>query len=182
MCFLHEYDWYASVSEESQGPLNVPTRCTECGRRLNSGEWALQIHQQEKECCDDCECDSSPDCHCETCPDGCDLGEVVDYTACEKCELIRKAIRDVEEAEGCIGDEAEPPRGMMVEGVNEGEGWDHYLDQFLSMGFIEAYEAARVFRDWRTADDIMSRLKDEYPNAYCYYQDDLCQYEVGGEA
>jgi hypothetical protein len=51
----------------------------------------------------------------------------------------------------------------------------------LDLGLFEAYEAARIFRTWRTADHILIDLKDDYPNAHDYYHS-YNNHEIGGEA
>ena len=183
MCFYHDYDWFTEVSETTEGKADTASRCDECGCRIHPGEWRHSFHMEEHEICRGYGHKESNYGLCTTDPDECSHGETFDYTSCESCWRIRKAIRQVEEADGCTGVETEPGLGMMFPHVAEGEGIDHYADKMLMLGL--ANEVALLEAD--DPDDVLIELSEpiqyyaeaDYPGAW----DDDMQgpWDLGGE-
>lgn len=117
MCFYHgDYDWYASVVEESDPIAEKATRCHECGEAIAVGEQYHRIYQQEHESCYDCE-ENDCDCKCEK-PN---LGESYTYWRCMNCHKFLQAVQKHELDEGCRADESQPSLGGMIEELGEFE-------------------------------------------------------------
>lgn len=176
MCFYADYDWYAAVSEETEGPSPERTHCNECGRVIHAGEWRHHLHQEQYECCLACDPDD-PDGR-EPNEDGsCDHGETADFTTCGRCHALRAAVRAVEEHEGCVGAEAEPPRGVLFDAIHDAGGWDEYVPKMLALG----HAAAVATIEAPDPDDVWwDNLGDEYPG---WWQDgdDGRDRDFGGE-
>jgi hypothetical protein len=68
MCFNGDYEWRASTVDETEGPAAARTKCDECHRWINAGEWMKHIYMQEHEACQRCE-DSWSDNYEENHPD-----------------------------------------------------------------------------------------------------------------
>ncbi len=146
MCFYADADWYASVTETDEGPAPKATKCSECRKPIAEGEWRYHVWQQEHEECqtreeknhigDDDEEVMIHDCIRDKAE--CEYGETFDYDCCISCKVLRNAIRQVEEAEGCTGNETEPALPCLFEDVSDGEGWGHYVEKFRAMGLTDA--------------------------------------------
>jgi hypothetical protein len=168
VCFYNDdYDWCPTIYEESEGPVKSTVRCSECNKKILEGQWAKQIYMQEYEECQLCE---EMDESCEH-----DYGNTYDYYGCERCERLREALRLVEEAEGCSGNEAEPGRGTMFTDVGDGEGWDHYAFQHAKL-FPGEYIPWPVY--W---DSEVDKLANEYENFHCYSNCRPEEVVLGGE-
>jgi hypothetical protein len=115
MCFYNDYEWCASVWEETEGNLDSSATCDECGRKILPGEWRRHIYQQEDETCSVCEYEE-PGEPCEVC----DYGETYDYDRCQACEWILEAVESVEEEAGCPPDSRRPMLGEMRQSM-----WDN---------------------------------------------------------
>ena len=136
MCFTNSDGWLAEVYEEEDGPAPKTTRCDECGAYIFPGQWRRSVLMREHEECQACEAwgDES-----EPCEDDChDYGESWEGDICERCHRLREAVRTVEEAEGCHGEEAVPCYGFLREQVDSGAGWQHYADEFVRLGLWDA--------------------------------------------
>lgn len=126
MCFYNDnYDWFASLTDESDVALDKPTKCVECRRQMEIGEVASHIFQQEHEECHSCtegECscpkdedDTCQDCQCEE-PD---FGETYECDRCQECKKFLSAIEEHEKDEGCPPGERQPAYGEMAESLRE---------------------------------------------------------------
>ncbi len=130
MCFIHDdYDWRASIVEQSDRIAESPYRCDECQATIAAGEPVHHVYMQQYEECRDCE---NGEC---TCPpvivngetqDGCCMcsnptfGETFDYDRCDGCSKFLHAIQLAEEDEGCSGDETRPGLGTMIDDMLNG--------------------------------------------------------------
>lgn len=120
MCFVHDYDWHASVCERTTNTAEKPTRCHECGRMIAADSPVHHVYMQQYEECRDCErgdCSCGDDC-CQ-CPDPA-VGETFNYDCCEDCQKFLYAVQVAEEEAGCSGDETRPWLGGMTEAIHDG--------------------------------------------------------------
>src|SRR4051812_41332509 len=104
MCFDHDYDWTASVWNETVGPADKPCRCLECGRDIAVGEVRRHVFAQEHEECqrgEECSEHFDPAHVCAPGGEGCHFGEEDEFDQCDECLVVRKVIRAVEEVSGC---------------------------------------------------------------------------------
>lgn len=109
MCFYNDdYEWSASVHEETEGPAEKATRCYECGEPIAAGQWRRHIYQQEDEECRLCEQEEGFDPECQH-----DYGETFDYDRCEPCDKVLRAIEAVEKDEGCPEYSRQPMLGEL---------------------------------------------------------------------
>lgn len=143
MCFYPDYDWTASVVETTPGTVDKPTRCDECGKEIQAGEWRLHIAMQEHEECQTCdefgdsynEDDPQDPATCEH-----DFGESFDYDRCEACDQILKAIRAVEQKEGCPSYAQQPALCELREVFSEHSGAPvyaaHAIEMFPELGSV----------------------------------------------
>lgn len=162
MCFYHDYEWTADVSETTEGPLPVRQKCDECRRWINAGETCLMVHQEQHEACLHCDPDDMGDYEGRGGGGECDHGEVFDYVCCWRCQQIRAAIRAVEEHEGCGGSEAEPSYGGMFEEVSDAGGWDEYVPKMLAIGQGRAVGLLPAPHP----TDVWESLIDEFPESW----------------
>lgn len=175
MCFNSDYDWTAEVYEESEGPSQAKIKCDECRQFIHHGEWRYHVYMRENELCRICEDDCSPDFEEDyDCENEHSYGEKFDYDCCERCYRLRKAIRAVEEEEGCHGTEAEPSFGEMHGEVYD---WGHYADEMRKLGLHE--EAALVPPP--DPDDVFEELESEYDWANEFGKNDFVDVDLGGE-
>lgn len=152
MCFYNDdYDWVAEEHDERHVKVESACTCHDCSRSIRVGEWVRRIEQYEKECCQICE-DSESDLYED--PD--DIrpedgmhgpGEHAHYYGqhwlgfiCRECLLLREAIWDLEEKEGCPVDARQPGYGELYEVMDEDQGrWgdrkytDHAVQMFPSL-------------------------------------------------
>lgn len=120
MCFINDYDWYASVTEKTSYPVEKETRCDECDGIIPVGATVHHIYQQEAEECRACEfgdCQCVGDC-CQCAKP--DPGETFDYDRCQDCHRFLEAVEAAEVEAGCSIYEARPPLGQMTEKINDG--------------------------------------------------------------
>lgn len=131
MCFYHDYDWTAEVSERST--ITVPeagrARCDECGCTIPPGAVAHSLYQQQYEEChrcagydsDGCECpkDKDGDCIECQCPEPV-YGETFEYTCCDECDKFLLAVEYAEVEAGCDRSEARPSLCGMIEDIRGG--------------------------------------------------------------
>ena len=175
MCFYTDYDWYARSSDSSEGPAKVRTRCDECGQVIHAGEWLYSYEAAEYESC--LGCDPDAEYQREAKADGsCDHGEQFSYECCEKCYLLRKAVRVVEEHEGCVGQEAEPPLTELHEAVQDAGGWGGYGDKMLALGLHREYAMVPE----PDPDDLVEAIIAAYPELHDEWDVDT-GWDVGGE-
>lgn len=140
MCFYHDPDWYASVTEETTPVATKPFRCEECGVTIQAGESYYHLYQQEREECMDCEeglCScvdweaDEPDyehaCKCEK-PN---YGEDYTYRSCHDCRKFLEAVAKHERDEGCRADESRPSLGGMIDELQELEP-EHLVGYFAT--------------------------------------------------
>lgn len=125
MCFVHDYDWCASV-EVVLGTRGSAGRCIDCGRRIAPDEWRLHVYQQEYEECQACEWEDVP-----ACEDGeHDYGETFACDICRECCEWREAIRSAEIDAGCHEDESQPAYGELLDAIywdcTGRYAWAHY--------------------------------------------------------
>lgn len=154
MCFYYDdYDWSAEINEESHIRCDAPCKCFDCNRMVTSGEWVRRIFQLQSELCWICE-DSESDLY--EYPDEyepesgmygptehpCYFGESWLGFICRECCLLREAIYDVEEKEGCPYDARQPAFGELAEVFQEDTAaWgdrkytDHALRMFPSVAW-----------------------------------------------
>lgn len=125
MCFVHDYDWYPEVTDSADGPGREAARCVECRCLIHPGEWRRWEYQQQYECCRWCSGGGCPECEDGQNPD---VGESRDWHTCERCVRVLDAIRAVEEAEGCTGEETQPGVGGLREALNYDEDGQRYVD------------------------------------------------------
>ncbi len=124
MCFDTEGDWQATINEWS-GVRGPRSHCTECGAEIPEGAWRLHIHQQESEECTICEYEEGE--YREDCDH--DYGESFDGDVCRECCLVRAAIYELEEKEGCPSYSREPLFGTLWEELQQDKKWgeNHYV-------------------------------------------------------
>lgn len=179
MCFYADYDWYPNVVEEAEGPSPARQQCDECHDWINAGEWRYDLHQERHESCLHCDPGEEFDDYFGRGGDGkCDHGKTADYVCCERCWLLRKAIRQVEEREGCTGNEAEPPLEFLYEAVGDAGGWDEYAPKMLALGLIREYALIPA----PDPEDIAEAMVNEYPELHDDWGDETGDFELGGEA
>lgn len=111
MCFYNDYNWYASVTEETNIPATEPFRCDECGRTMPAGSTRRYVYQQEHETCYDCD-DEDPD-HQHN------YGETNEYTSCDECRKMLAAIEIAEIEDGCDPAYSHPGLTGMVDAIIE---------------------------------------------------------------
>lgn len=131
MCFYNDdYDWCAEVHDEHYVRSELPTKCFDCNRAIKAGEWIREIFQLEHEECQICE---DPESDLYEDPDEIDeaegmygpgehphyFGESFHGVVCRECCLIRAAIYDLEEKEGCPEDARQPAIGELTETMCE---------------------------------------------------------------
>lgn len=138
MCFSDNYDWTAQCVHEAYEPTLQRRVCCECRCHIPAGEWCHYLWMQEREECRDCEFEDEPCAN-----DKHDYGETYEGWTCAECQLLREAIKEVEEDEGCFGYGSQPAVGEMYESVDD---WGHYREKMLSLGLDEAAH-------WTPADD-----------------------------
>jgi hypothetical protein len=134
MCFYHEYDWEAEVYENDVGTAEQPTCCQECDEPIPVGGWVRHIHMRELEHCREShwlhdyaeEPECPPDCEH-------DFGETDDYDRCEGCDKILRAVKAVEEANGCKGDETQPALSMLSEALHDADDASDYVAKALEL-------------------------------------------------
>lgn len=149
MCFTSDYDWYAELVEKHVCSPTTAARCDECGRPIAPGQERLTIYQQQYEECQKCWNDPET-----LCLDGeHDYGETSNYVCCMKCSTIRYAIRQIEEAEGCRGEETTPSLCGMSEEVSNGNGWPHYVAEAKKLGLHDA--AALMIEVYGPFEEVM---------------------------
>lgn len=128
MCFINDYDWYASVATDEETTADKSTKCFECHRAIPAGETFRHIDQQEHEVCtQDPESDyyegeetDQIGCKCE--PGKCDFGETFSCDICTECTKLLKAIEASEIEEGCSPDESQPGFGELCDAMSEDDG------------------------------------------------------------
>lgn len=130
MCFYNDdADWSASVCETTPADTGEPCKCDECGRKITTDEWRLNIFMQEHEDCQICEDDCSDEfisredmeaeladgdaewaaAHLKTLENHtCDFGETFRYVRCKGCDEFLQAIEAQEIEEGCPPDSRRP--------------------------------------------------------------------------
>jgi len=136
MCFYNDdYDWIAEVNDVRHERSDQKSRCIDCCRTIQSGEWRQTIDQQEHEECQICSewgdlYDESV--IKETCDH--DYGETFHCSVCRECSLLREAIYDLEQIEGCPEYARQPPAGELYDAMNprnDGEKYRrHALEKF----------------------------------------------------
>lgn len=127
MCFYSDdYDWYAEIHDETHVRVDAACKCHDCNRRIAAGEWARRVEQLQHECCQICE-DSESDLY--EYPDAIEpengfygptehphyYGEHWLGFICRDCLLLREAIYDLEEKEGCPEHARQPAYGELDE-------------------------------------------------------------------
>jgi hypothetical protein len=142
MCFYNDdYDWTAEDHDERHVQAEAECKCHDCHRRIALGEWVRRIEQYEHEQCQICEDDRSdlyedPN---DICPEEgvygpgehpCYYGEHWLGFICRECLLLREAIYDLEEKEGCPEDARQPAYGELQEALSYG---DEYARHALAM-------------------------------------------------
>jgi hypothetical protein len=154
MCFYNDdCDWVAECQDERHVKAEDRCRCVDCHRRIAAGEWVRRIEQSEHECCQICEDSESllyeyPD---EYEPESGMYGptEHPHYYGehwlgfiCRECLLLREAIWDLEEKEGCPVDSRQPAYGELDEVMHEDQAhWgnrqytNHALQLFPSLAW-----------------------------------------------
>lgn len=136
MCFSNDdYDWYASVQEQSSGCDDQSTRCGECGKVIASGEWRHHVFMQEHECCEICGDDPDYD---EDVTEGepghdCDYGETYAYDRCLDCDRLLIAVELHEIKEDCPPHARRPALGELREVFWEHESNVEYAEQAVAM-------------------------------------------------
>lgn len=125
MCFYHDYDWHAEESDSAEGPGTDTVRCEECRCLIHPGEWRRWDYLRQYECCKWCHGDG-----CAECDDGRnpDVGGTAEWNTCERCARLLDAIRAVEEAEGCQGDQTQPHVGGLFDALAYDEESSRYVD------------------------------------------------------
>ncbi len=157
MCFYNEYDWSAEVVEYTGGPATSQHRCFECHTFIHPGEWVHKTFMQEHEDCqhenriDDNE-DVTDFYESGIMPHWCNgldaepcvFGETHQSYVCQSCTDFRAAIRAVEEADGCVGDEAEPQN--LFDDIAESDHYHQYFDHaantfphLVTSGYIDKH-------------------------------------------
>lgn len=125
MCFYapDDYDWTASVSEESDTVAPEQTFCDECGDTVLAGDFLHTLHMREVEeggCrdCEDggCECEDGKCCQC----DPPEPGETFDYERCYNCHRFLEAVHLTETKAGCPDHSARPQVGAMIDDISSG--------------------------------------------------------------
>ncbi len=161
MCFYNDdYDWVAAIEDEAERILEKPTRCDECGRKMQVGETAHHVFQQQHEECQACE---EGDCDCpdkEDCPHDCkcdepNFGETFEYDRCVECDKFLKAVEQHETDEQCPPMERQPAYAMMIETISEFERKDalKYFRKAARM-FPELKRTGYLKRLWRRMFDL----------------------------
>lgn len=133
MCFDTEGDWQATINEWS-GVRGSQSKCIECRSEIPDGAWRLHIFQQEHEECQICEYEDG-----EPCAEGDhDYGESFVGDVCRECCLVRAAINELEEQEGCPSYSREPLFGTLWEELQADKRWgeNHYV-RFAMQRFPE---------------------------------------------
>jgi len=142
MCFYTESDWYASVCDVTRPVATKTVACDECRRRILPGEEYVNIYQQERETCRNCEFDDEADDpedlgeeeNAERCPEGeCDFGETFDYDRCVQCDQALRAIEAVELSRGCKAQHALPALTQLYEAMWEADEDGAYAAKALEM-------------------------------------------------
>jgi len=154
MCFYNDYDWCASLSEDTTGPATEPLRCDECSAEIKIGDICRHIYQQEHEECRICEDDCSEEfidrgemekllgteddewarSQLETLHDHKhDYGETYEYYCCEACDKVRRAVVDREKIEGCPSDAQQPALGELWDALEEHDDGHLYADHAIAM-------------------------------------------------
>ena len=126
MCFIHDdYEWLASVEEETERTAGAELKCGECYRIIPVGATYHHIYQQEMEHGDcftcengDCECPEGRCCNCVE-PD---CGQTFDFDYCHDCHLFLAAVKAAEIEAGCHINESRPSLGGMLEEIGYGPG------------------------------------------------------------
>lgn len=131
MCFYDDdCDWLVQVSEENYSRCETADECCDCNRPIQSGEWCRQIYQLEYEECQICE-DVESGLYED--PDEVDeaegiygpgehphyFGQSWQGTICRECCLVREAIWDLEEKEGCPPYARQPLLGGLREVIHD---------------------------------------------------------------
>lgn len=151
MCFYDDgdYDWIATVSEESERLANRPMTCNECGGNILTGAPMREIYQQEHEACQICE-DANSDTFIDDQDEdldaeeqaaikrqleshACDFGETFLYRRCEACDKLIKAIEAREIAEGCPPHARKPALMELNYAFTEHESNFEYAEQAVAM-------------------------------------------------
>lgn len=162
MCFYHGDAEVCELWEQTDGPAGQRCRCSDCNQWINEGEFRRWIEARKYAECRRYDDDDGHDCDdALTDADECDYGEEYDYYVCERCLEIRRAIREIENAEGCHGEEAEPLVGNLCDDVSGGEGWEHYRELFRRFGYWKAHEYSRVFDMWKGQITVLEDCCDE---------------------
>jgi hypothetical protein len=159
VCFFHDYDWYAELCEETEGPAPAPARCGECRRPIAAGQWRHRVYQQQYEECracgnGDCECPGADGTgECCRCPVP-SFGETAEYDRCESCDKVLRAVEAVELADGCHHDNARPALcGLSEEALNRcnNDHADEYAAKAVELFPEVAGHLAAL--GWRPDDD-----------------------------
>ncbi len=131
MCFYDDdCDWTAEVHDDRYVRCEKPERCFDCNRNIKAGEWIWEIFQLEHEQCQICE-DFDSELYED--PDEIDeaegmfgpgehphyYGESWHGVVCRECCLIRRAIYDLEEKEGCPEYARQPAIGELSEVMHD---------------------------------------------------------------
>ncbi len=152
MCFYHDGE-YATVWRESEHKARKQHKCCECGKAIRIGETYSSVF-----------CVSE--------------GYASTSRTCPRCSRLRKAIKEVEMAEGCSAHESQPSLGGLFMEVGDSDGgWHHYADEYARLHPGEYFP-------WPIELD-KDQLADDYENYYCEKwgheaPDDLVM--IGGEA
>lgn len=147
MCFYNDdYDWCASINEETDGPADADHNCVDCGLKIAAGEFCRHIFQQEDEECQQCGLREGEQPDPEDVEEGelfCDgpheFGEIWNGWICGSCLKAREAINAFETKEGCPSDSREPRPGLLQEAFLEHEQGFEYAEACVAM-YPELFE------------------------------------------
>lgn len=109
MCFYHDSDWQAEVSEQTTLTATKPVHCDECRRTIAVGDGYVHVYQQQYE---------------EPLEEDGDCGETYDYDRCLDCDRLLRAIAAVEKDRGCPPYSALPALTELREAMEE-DGADY---------------------------------------------------------
>ena len=138
MCFDYDDDNPYEVWEIVDNPVTVDCRCEDCCRVITPEEERLTYHFVEYDYCLICRFDSSDDVHNRVCnpefpDDPHDFGDEGYIHICRDCQTIRKAIAEIEEAEGCPKWASQPCIGGLSDALWDNENGSKYWERALTL-------------------------------------------------
>jgi hypothetical protein len=127
VCFYNDYDWSAEYVENTESESGEVTHCDECGVTIGESEWRRHVYMREYKQCQECE--YLEDVNCEQH----NYGETFTYDCCRGCDNILKAIKQVEQEEGCPSDAQQPAFTALYDELTQHESANLYARRALEM-------------------------------------------------